>query len=157
EEFAPQWLQTRGLKTATPDPARFPDFDDELRRAMLGETEAFFDHVVRADRSVLELLDADYTFVNERLARPDGIAGARRDQVRRVSLAGTGRGGVLTQAAVLTVTSNPTRTSPVKRGRWVLENLLGAPPPPPPPGADDLKPATHDGRPATLRQRLELH
>jgi hypothetical protein len=157
EEFAGQWLQTRGLKAVTPDPARFPDFDEDLRRAMFRETEVFFDHVVRADRGVLELLDADYTFVNERLARHYGISGVRGDEFRRVSLAGTGRGGVLTQAAVLTVTSNPTRTSPVKRGKWVLENLLGAPPPPPPPGADDLKPAGHDGRPATLRQRLELH
>jgi hypothetical protein len=157
EEFAGQWLQTRGLTAATPDPARFPDFDEELWRAMLRETELFFDHIVRADRSVLELLDADYTFVNERLARHYGLPGVRGGEFRRVALAGTGRGGVLTQAAVLTVTSNPTRTSPVKRGKWVLENLLGAPPPPPPPGADDLKPATHDGRPATLRQRLELH
>jgi hypothetical protein len=145
------------LNAATPDPARFPDFDDELRRAMLQEAESFFDNVVRADRSVLELLDADYTFVNERLARHYGIAGVRGDKFRRASLAGTGRGGVLTQAAVLTVTSNPTRTSPVKRGHWVLENLLGAPPPAPPPGADDLKEATRDGHPATLRQRLELH
>jgi hypothetical protein len=157
EEFAPQWLQTRGLKGVTPDPARFPEFDEELRRAMLRETELFFDHIVRADRSVLEFLDADYTFANERLARHYALAGVHGDEFRRISLAETGRCGVLTQAAVLTVTSNPTRTSPVKRGKWVLENLLGAPPPAPPPGADDLKAAAHDGRPATLRQRLELH
>jgi mono/diheme cytochrome c family protein len=157
EEFAPQWLQTRGMITVAPDPAQFPTFDDDLRRAMLRETELFFDEIVRADHPVTDLLDADFTFINERLARHYGIGGVSGDEFRRVSLAGTNRGGVLTQAAVLTVTSNPTRTSPVKRGRWVLDNLLGTPPPAPPPGVDDLKPATQHGRLATLRERLELH
>ncbi len=155
-DFAAQWLQVRALNAFTPDPARFPDFDASLRRAMLREAELFFDAIVREDRSVLDLLDADFTYVNERLARHYGIAGVHGDAFRRVSLAGTGRGGVLTQAAVLTVTSNPTRTSAVKRGRWVLDNLLGTPPPAPPPGADDLKPAPA-GRNLTLRQRLDAH
>ncbi len=118
----------------------------------------FFEHVVREDRSVLELLAADYTFVNERLAKHYGIAGVTGDEYRKVSLAGTPRGGVVTQASVLAVTSNPTRTSPVKRGKWILETLLGAPPPPPPAGVEELK----DDKPGaeltgTLRQRMEQH
>ena len=137
--FAAQWLQIRALKDVTPDPARFPDFDEPLRRAMLEETSRFAEAIIREDRSVLEFLDADYTFVNERLARHYGIPGVVGDDFRRVSLAGTHRGGVLTHASVLTVTSNPTRTSPVKRGKWVLDNLLGMPPPPPPEGVEGLK------------------
>jgi hypothetical protein len=159
DNFATQWLQLRNLREFTPDPARFPGFDEPLRRAMLAETGLFVENVIREDRSVLEFLDADYTFVNGRLARHYGIPGVEGDDFRRVSLAGTPlhgiRGGLLTQASILTVTSNPTRTSPVKRGKWVLENLLGAPPPPPPPGADNLKGGgTLAG---TLRQRLERH
>ena len=126
ENFASQWLQTRKLEEFTPDPTLFPDFDESLRAAMLAETELFFESIRDEDRSVLEFLDADYTFVNERLARHYGIAGVTGDEFRRVSLAGTPRGGVLTQASVLAVTSNPTRTSPVKRGKWILENILGA-------------------------------
>jgi hypothetical protein len=156
ENFGGQWLQTRGLKEFTPDPTRFPDFDEALRAAMARETELFFDAVVREDRSVLDFLDADYTFVNERLARHYNLPGVHGAEFRRVSLAGTQRGGVLTHASVLAVTSNPTRTSPVKRGKWVLENLLGAGPPPPPPGAGDLKKAHEAGGP-TLRQRMERH
>ena len=139
ENFASQWLQTRKLKEFTPDPALFPDFDESLRAAMLTETELFFDSIRDNDRSVLEFLDADYTFVNERLARHYGIAGVTGDWFRRVSLAGTSRGGVLTQASVLAATSNPNRTSPVKRGKWILENILGAPPSPPPSGVEALK------------------
>jgi mono/diheme cytochrome c family protein len=157
EKFAGQWLQTRGLADLTPDPARFPGFDEPLRSAMVRETELFFDHVVRADRSVLDFLDGDYTFVNERLARHYRLPGVTGDGFRRVALAGTPRGGVLTQAGVLAVTSNPNRTSPVKRGRWVLDNLLGAPPPAPPPGADNLKDGHLGGPAETLRQRLERH
>jgi hypothetical protein len=155
-DFAAQWLQVRALNGFTPDPARFPGFDAGLRRAMLREAEMFFDVIVREDRNILDLLDADFTYVNEQLARHYGIAGVRGDEFRRVNLNGTGRGGVLTQAAVLTVTSNPTRTSPVKRGKWVLENLLGSPPPAPPPGADDLQPVLA-GQKLTLRQRIESH
>jgi hypothetical protein len=157
ENFAGQWLQTRGLKDIAPDPEVFPDFDEPLRAAMLAETELFFDAVVREDRSILDFLDADFTFVNERLARHYGIAGVHGNEPVRVSLAGTGRAGVLTQGSVLAVTSNPTRTSPVKRGKWMLENILGTAPPPPPPGAGDLREDTQPLRPTSLRQRLEKH
>ena len=157
EDFASQWLQTAGLAEYTPDPALFPDFDEALRTAMCKETELFFDSVVREDRSIVDLLDADYTFVNERLARHYGLSGIHGDAFQRVSLAGSLRGGVLTQAGVLTITSNPTRTSPVKRGRWVMDNLLGAAPPSPPPGVDDLPERRPDVGSVTLRQRMELH
>ncbi len=156
ENFAGQWLQTRALTEVTRDPARFPEFDADLLRAMRQETELFFDHVVREDRSILELLSADYTFVNERLAHHYGIGGVTGADFRRVSLAGTNRRGVLTHASVLTVTSGPTRTSPVKRGKWVLENLLGTPAPPPPPGVDTLQ-DDRGGKPATLREQLDRH
>jgi hypothetical protein len=155
ENFGGQWLQTRALTGSAPDPALFPHFDNELRRAMQEETERFLDCLIRDDRSVQELLTADYTFVNERLARHYGLAGVQGSEFRRVSLAGMPRAGVLTHASVLTVTSGPTRTSPVKRGRWMLETILGAPIPAPPPGADDLK--TSAGRTRTLRERLEQH
>jgi hypothetical protein len=157
ENFASQWLQTRALKDLMPDPDRFPDFDEPLRRAMRQETELFFASIVREDRSILDLLDADYTFVNERLARHYGIHGVRGEQFRKVSLAGTPRGGILTHASVLAVTSNPTRTSPVKRGRWILENVLGASPPPPPPGVEGLKEDGQQALSGTLRQRLQQH
>ena len=137
ENFAGQWLQLRNLDLAVPDKSQFPGFDQDLRRAMRTESEMFFEAVMREDRSVLELLDADYTFVNARLARHYGLQGVAGDEFRRVSLRGPqasdARGGVLTQAAMLTVTSNPARTSPVKRGKWILENILGTPPPNPPP------------------------
>ena len=123
--FASQWLQTRGLVEFRADPNRFPTFDESLRFAMLQETEHFVMAIIREDRSVLGFLDADFTFVNERLARHYGMAGVIGPAFRRVSLAGTPRAGILTQASVLTATSNPTRTSPVKRGKWILENLLG--------------------------------
>jgi hypothetical protein len=155
EQFAGQWLQTRGLDDVVPYPSLFPLFDNELRKAMRQETELLFDHIVRTDQSALDLLTAEYTFVNERLARHYGLAGVTGTEFRRVSLAGTIRAGVLGHASVLTVTSGPTRTSPVKRGKWVLENLLGTPLPPPPPGADDLKPS--EGKTTSLRQRLEAH
>jgi len=156
ENFAQQWLQTRGLKEFTPDINRFPDFDEALRSAMAHETVLFFDAVVREDRSMLDFLDADYTFVKDRLARHYGLPGDHGGEFRRVSLAGTQRGGVLTHASVLAVTSNPTRTSPVKRGRWILENILGAPPPPPPPVVEALK-EPEQAAGATLRQRMERH
>jgi hypothetical protein len=155
ENFGGQWLQTRALAQSTPDPELFPSFDDELRKAMLQETELFLDSLLREDRSVLELLTAEYTFVNERLARHYGIPGVWGNEFRRVSLTGTPRAGVLTHASVLTVTSGPTRTSPVKRGKWLLENILGSPVPAPPPGVDDLK--IKDARTFTLRERLEQH
>ena len=154
ENFAGQWLQLRNLKTVTPDTGTYPDFDEPLRAAMRTETELFFAAIMREDRSVLEFLDADYTFVNERLARHYGIADVEGDEFRRVPLDPQHRGGVLGQASVLTVTSNPTRTSPVKRGKWVLENLLGTPPPPPPENVPPLEEVQLTG---TLRERMEQH
>ncbi len=155
--FAAQWLQTRTLDGVTPDPSRFPDFDELLRRSMRAETSEFAASILLEDGRVFDFLDADYTFVDERLARHYGIPGIVGDRFRRVSLAGTGRGGVLTHGSVLTVTSNPTRTSPVKRGKWVLDNLLGTPPPPPPEGVEALGGEGVTGRPTTLRQRMERH
>jgi len=157
ENFSGQWLQTRNLKQVTPDAKLFPAFDDELRDDMARETELFFENVAREDRSILDFLDGDYTFVNERLARLYGLKGVSGPEFRRVSLKGTARGGVLTQGSVLTVTSNPTRTSPVKRGKWVLENLLAQPPPPPPPGVPPLAEGADDTALASLRQRMERH
>jgi uncharacterized protein DUF1592/uncharacterized protein DUF1588/uncharacterized protein DUF1585 len=158
DNFAFQWLQLRNLKGFAPDPGRFPSFDEALRAAMQQETEQFFSYVVREDRSVLELIASDYTFVNERLAKHYGIEGVTGEKFRKVVLAASPRGGLLTQASVLAVTSNPTRTSPVKRGKWVLENLLGAPPPPPPAGVAELKDDKEGAElTGTLRQRMEQH
>lgn len=155
--FAGQWLQLRGLDDVKPDPKRYPGFDADLRAAFRRETEEFFAHVVREDRSVLEFLDADYTFVNERLARHYRIANVAGDAFRKVTLDGRQRGGLLGQASILTVTSNPTRTSPVKRGKWILENLFAAPPPDPPANVPELADAKGEKLEGTLRQRMEQH
>jgi hypothetical protein len=157
ENFGGQWLQTRNLQNAAPNPTQFPGFTPRLRDDMRRETELFFAAIVREDRSVLDFLDADFTYVNERLARHYGIPGVRGDDFRRVRLPGGPRGGVLTQASVLTVTSNPTRTSPVKRGKWILENILGEPPPPPPPDAGELSDDKKEVLSGSLRQRMEKH
>jgi hypothetical protein len=157
ENFADQWLQIRNLETVSPNPKQFPSFDLSMRMAMRTESEMFFECILREDRSVLDFLGADFTFVNEQLARHYGIAGVEGQEFRRVSTAGTPRGGLLTQASVLTVTSNPTRTSPVKRGKFVLEQLLGTPPPPPPPGVSELKDDPKVEKTASLRIRLEQH
>ncbi len=164
QNFAGQWLQLRNLDLVAPSKRRFPDFDDDLKHAMRTESEMFFAGIVHEDRSVLELIDADYTYVNARLARHYGIKGVEGEQFRRVSLpdgagpeAGGIRGGVLAQAAVLTVTSNPGRTSPVKRGKWVLENILGTPPPDPPPNIPMLREDRGAARTASVRQRMEQH
>ena len=157
EGFADQWLQIRRLQAVRPDRSRFPRFNDRLRRDMQTETERFFGAIVREDRSILEFLDADFTFLNARLAKHYGIDGVKGEEFRRVTLTDHKRGGVLTQASVLTVTSNPTRTSPVKRGKWILEQILGTPPPPPPPDAGELKDDDHAAGEASLRQRLEQH
>ncbi len=154
DNFAGQWLQLRNLTTATPDAGVYPGFDDALRAAMRTETEMFFETILREDRSVLEFLDADFTFVNGRLAKHYGIDDIEGDEFRRVPLDQARRGGVLGHASVLTVTSNPTRTSPVKRGKWVLENLLGTPPPPPPEEVPPLEDVQLSG---SLRQRMEQH
>jgi hypothetical protein len=156
ENFAGQWLQTRNLRTMTPDPGTYPAFDEALRSAMAKETELFFEAIVKEDRSVLDFLDADFTFVNERLARHYGLPGVKGPEFRRVSLAATERRGVLTHASILTVTSNPTRTSPVKRGKWILDNILNTPPPPPPPDVPELEEQKGELK-GSLRQRMELH
>lgn len=155
--FGAQWLQTRNLDRFVPDPARFPAFDAELAASMRTEAELFFDAVLREGRGVRELIDADFTFVDERLARHYGLPGVHGPEMRRVPVDRAVRGGVLGMAAVLAVTSNPTRTSPVKRGKWILDNLLGAPTPPPPPGVGVIDEAPAAVRAASLRERLEEH
>ena len=155
ENFAGQWLQLRMLKGLAPDKGTFPAWDDALARAMVREAELFFEHIVRTDRPVLDLLDADYTFVNDRLARHYGIPGVSGSQFRQVKMPDGRRGGVITMASTLTVTSNPTRTSPVKRGKWILENVLGTPPPPPAPDVPELPPTAE--LKGTLRQQMEQH
>ncbi len=154
ENFAGQWLQTRRLQTIAPDPELYPDFDEALRAAMARETELLFEHIVQQDRSVLELIGANYTFVNERLARHYGIKGVQGDTFRQVSLEKLPRRGLLTQAAVLAINSHPNRTSPVKRGKWIMEAILGTSPPPPPPDVPALEEVKVSG---TLRERLEQH
>ena len=155
--FASQWLYLRNLAGITPDMRRFPDFDDNLRQAFRQETELFFESILREDRSVLELLDADYTFVNERLAKHYGIPHIYGSRFRRISLGeDSKRGGLLRHGSILTVTSYPTRTSPVIRGKWVLDNLLGVPPPPPPANVPELE----DNKVAAglpMRERLAAH
>jgi mono/diheme cytochrome c family protein len=157
DNFAMQWLTLRRIREANPDPERFPGFNDALRQAMLTETALFFQEVVQKDRSVLDFLDGRFTYVNEVLAKHYGLSGVQGESFRRVTLDGTPRKGLLTQASVLTVTSNPTRTSPVKRGKWVLEQLLGTPPPPPPPDVPELADDKHGPLVGTLRQRMEQH
>ena len=172
KHFALQWLQLERLKIFAPDNKLFPAFDERLRLSMQRETELFFGEIIREDRSVLDLIDADFTYLNEPLAKHYGIADTAgnvlsqkktqtggqaipRNEFVRVALPGKERGGLLTHASILTVTSNPTRTSPVKRGKWVLEQILGTPPPPPPPDVPEL-----DGQKTltgTLRQRMEQH
>ncbi len=156
QNFAGQWLTLRNLQTVSPDPKLFPTFTDELRAAMLRETELFFEAVMREDRGILDLIDADFSFVNETLAKHYGIPNVEGQEFRRVQLPPT-RGGLLTQASILTITSNPTRTSPVKRGKWVLEQLLGTPPPPPPPDVPDLEEDHKAELRGSLRQRMEQH
>ena len=160
QNFAMQWLQLGRLSSHSTDPKTFPNWKPELGSAMLEETRRFFGEIVRSDRSILDLLDGDFTWVNQRLAELYGIksAGAfQKDEWKRVSLAGSPRGGLLTQASILTVTSNPTRTSPVKRGKWVLEQLLGTPPPPAPPNIPSLDDSKRKDITGTFRQKLEQH
>ena len=158
ENFAGQWLYLRNLRSVAPDAARFPDFDDNLRNALRRETELFFASQLREDRSIHDLLRADYTFVNERLARHYGIPNVYGNHFRRVAHGDDRRPGLLGHGSILTVTSYPHRTSPVVRGKWLLENLLGAPPAPPPPDIPEL--AEDDGageRPASMRERMAQH
>ena len=156
ENFAGQWLQLRNLDLVKPDPDRFPEFDEELREAMRRETQLFFETIVREDRPILDFIDGRFTFLNQRLARHYGIAGVEGDRFRRVRLKGDQRSGLLTHGSILTVSSYATRTSPVLRGKWILENFLNAAPPPPPPGVANLNEAAVTSS-ATLRQQLEKH
>jgi len=155
DNFAGQWFQLRNLEMTSPNKNLFPQFSPELRRAMQEETLRFFSYVMRENRSVLELVDADYTFLNEPLARFYGIHGVEGNEFRQVSLTNSPRGGVIAQASVLTLTSNPTRTSPVKRGKWIMENILGTPPPEPPAGVPMLDNQTQ--LTGSLRERMEQH
>lgn len=147
QNFAEQWLFLRNLKSAAPNLDTYPDFDDNLRQAMKQETELFFGSIIREDRNVLDLLNADYTFVNERLARHYGIPGVYGNQFRRVHLDDENRRGLLGQGSILTVTSYPARTSPVQRGKWILTNILGVPPQPPPPNVPELKENAEGSKP----------
>ena len=156
--FAGQWLYLRNLSVPQPDFRLFPDFDDNLRHAFRRETELLFESIVREDRSVVDLLAADYTFVNERLARHYGMPHVYGDHFRRVSTADHPmRGGLLGQGSFLTVQSLATRTSPVKRGIWILENILGTVPPDPPPNVPPLAADASDGRPRSMREAMEAH
>jgi hypothetical protein len=155
--FGEQWLHLRNLESSTPDLRLFPDFDDNLRQAFRRETELHFETVLREDRSVLDLLKADYTFLNERLARHYGVPNVNGSQFRRVALdRNSSRGGLLRPGSILTVTSYATRTSPVIRGKWVLENIVGAPPPPPLPDVPALKDNTVSAT-LSVRERLAEH
>ncbi len=154
--FAAQWLELRGLAEVAPDPKRFP-FDDRLRRDLRTETELFVRAVLREERPLRDLLDADHTFVNARLAAHYGIDGVVGDEFRRVALPKGRRGGLLSHGSILTVTSQPTRTSPVKRGKWILENLLDQPPPPPPPGADSFPDEASVADARSLREQMARH
>ncbi|MCA9218489.1 MAG: DUF1588 domain-containing protein, partial [Planctomycetales bacterium] len=156
KNFAGQWLELRNLAKLAPDPGVYPDFDEQLRAAMIRETELFFETVMREDRSLLEFIDSNQTFVNERLARHYGIDGVSGEQFQKVVFQDDNRGGILTQASILTLTSNPTRTSPVKRGKWILENVLGEPPPPPPPNVPELAEGDTELL-GTLRERMKQH
>jgi uncharacterized protein DUF1592/uncharacterized protein DUF1588/uncharacterized protein DUF1587/uncharacterized protein DUF1585/uncharacterized protein DUF1595 len=156
ENFGGQWLQFRALESTTRDRERFPDFEDYLRLSMKRETELFVEHIIRDDRSILDFIDGRYSYLNERLARHYGVVGVTGPEFRRVDLSATPRSGVLTQGSVLTVSSYATRTSPVLRGKWVLDNLLNSPPPPPPPDVPNLDEAAI-GKAASMREQLEAH
>ena len=157
DNFAEQWLNLRSLDELSPDPQVFPDWDDDLRAAMKHESLAVFESIMRDNRSVLDFLDVDFSFVNERLAKHYGIADINGDEFQRVTLNPQQRLGVLTHASILTLTSNPNRTSPVKRGKWIMENILGKDPPPAPPGVPGLE-ETQKAKPdASLREQLVQH
>jgi hypothetical protein len=157
ENFASQWLLLRNLKNHVPTPGDFPNFDNELRQAFRRETEMFVESIIREDRSVLELLNANYTFVNERLARHYRIPNVYGSHFRRVTLKQDERRGLLGQGSILTVTSYPNRTSPVLRGKYILENILGTPPSPPPPNVDTTLEQKQGEEPKSVRALLEQH
>ena len=156
QNFFTEWLNLKRLKMAIPDPDLYPDFDENLRRAFTTETEMFLENELRSDHSATALLDADYTYVNERLARHYDIPNVYGTRFRRVSLRGTERGGLLGQGGILMVTSYPNRTSPVLRGKWLLD-IMGMPPPPPPPNVPALRESGENGKPSSVRERMEQH
>ncbi len=157
DNFVGQWLQLRNLKTKQPNSHEFPDFDDNLRQSLGTEAEMFFASIMREDRSVLDLMTADYTFLNERLARHYGVPNVYGTHFRRVTLKDETRYGLLGKGAVLMVTSHPHRTSPVLRGKWILENVLGAPPPPPPDVVPPFEEDAGAAKPKSVRERMEQH
>src|SRR6202171_3849010 len=154
--FAGQWLYLRNLALVKPDPDVFPEFDEALRQSFLQETNLFFQSVLREDRSVLDLLGANYTYLNQRLAEHYGIANIYGSQFRRVALADANRGGLLGQGSILTVTSYPNRTSVVQRGKWILETLLGTAPTAPPAACPAFE-AGSNGKPMTAREQMQAH
>ena len=155
--FGGQWLQTRALESVKPDRKKFPDFDEYLRLSMARETTMFFKSIIHEDRSILDFIDADYSYLNERLARFYGLTDVHGPEFRKVSFARDAqRGGLLTHASVLTISSYANRTSPVLRGKWILDNLLGTPPPPPPPDVPNLN-EEKIGTTSSMREQLELH
>ena len=156
--FADQWLYLRNLDAIIPDARAFPDYDDNLRQSMKKETELFFGSIMNEDRNVLDLIRADYSFINERLAKHYGVPKVYDSYFRRVTFdPASGRGGLLGQGAILTVTSYPDRTSVVIRGKWILSNIVGSPPPPPPPNVPPLKPNGATGKVLTMRERMAMH
>ena len=158
DNFVGQWLLLRNLPALGPDPYKDPDFDESLRWALRRETELFFESIMREDRSVIDLLNADYTFLNERLARHYGMPFVHGDHFRRVTLPdGSVRGGLLGQGSILSVTSQPNRTSPVVRGKWILENILGVSPPAPPPDVPELDEPERVATAVTMRARMAAH
>ena len=157
ENFAGQWLHLRNIDSVYPDPLEYPEFDENLRAAYRTETELFIEGQLRQDESILELLDANYTFVNERLARHYGIPDVYGSRFRKVTFDRDERAGLLSHGSLMTVTSYPNRTSPVLRGKWVLENLLGAPPPEPPPDVPTLEEENEEGEPISMREAMVMH
>ena len=157
DNFAGQWLQLRNVRNVLPNSDVFPDFDDNLRQAFQRETELLFESIMREDRNVLDLLTADYTFVNERLAKHYGIPNVYGSHFRRVRVTDDTRRGLLGHGSMLAVTSHATRTSPVVRGKWILENILGTPPPPPPADVPALKENEKGSKPRTMREQMAEH
>jgi len=155
--FAEQWLFLRNVQSVAPDEATFPNFDDNLRQSYKRETELFFESIVKEDHDVMDLLTANYTFVNERLAKQYNIPNVYGSQFRRVTLTNDARRGLLGQGSILSVTSYPTRTSPVLRGKWIMENVMGTPPPAPPPNVPALKDQAQGGKVLSIRQLMEEH
>src|SRR5262249_33301064 len=157
ENFAGQWLRLRNVLGQQPDDVLFPNFNDNLRHDFVKETELFFRSIVRENRGVLDLLTGDFTFLNERLARFYGLSKVHGNDFQRVALTEENRRGLLGQASILMVTSYSDRTSPVGRGKWILENVLGTPPPPPPPDVPALKENGSEGKFLSMRERMVQH